>query len=173
MKCQAEKSTRASLNSTVSQHGLPSGGSDSMPTSFLRWNLLLTDIGFLLYWIASALSLLPPEWLYKDHGNPILMAWNWSFVPVDFAASASGLAALWLARAGRATWSHWALVSLSLTFCAGLMAVTFWSLRADFEFSWWVPNLYLVAWPAFGVCSLLPRSKDALPNNSLERMREG
>src|SRR5262245_9041975 len=122
-----------------------------MPNSFLRWNLLLTDIGFLLYWLASALSLFPAEWLYKDHSNPILMAWNWSFAPVDLAASASGLLALWLARAGRINWSQWALISLSLTFCAGLMAIAFWSLRSDFELAWWLPNLYLVAWPLCAV----------------------
>jgi hypothetical protein len=130
-----------------------------MPNFFLRWNLLLTDIGFLLYWLASVLSLFPPEWLYKDHSNPILMAWNWSFVPIDLAASASGLLALWRARAGRFDWSQWALISLSLTFCAGLMAITFWSLRSDFDLAWWLPNLYLVAWPACAVYSLLKKSQ--------------
>jgi len=132
-----------------------------MPASFLRWNLLLTDIGFLLYWLASALSLLPPDWLYKDHDNPILMAWNWSLAPIDLAASASGLLALWHARSGRDIWSRWALVSLSLTFCAGLMAVAFWSLQSDFELAWCLPNLYLVAWPVWGVCSLLQKARES------------
>jgi hypothetical protein len=53
-----------------------------VPSPFLRWNLLLTDIGFLLYWGASAFDLFPPDWLYKDHHSPVLMAWNWSFAPV-------------------------------------------------------------------------------------------
>ena len=126
-----------------------------MPTTFLRWNLLLTDFGFVLYWIASALSLFPADWLYKDHSNPILMAWNWSFAPIDLTASASGLLALWCARTGRATWVRWALISLSLTLCAGLMAIAFWSLRRDFDPVWWLPNLYLVAWPAWCLRSLL------------------
>lgn len=126
------------------------------PSIFLSWNLLITDVGFLLYWTASALNLFPPDWLYKDHGNPILMAWNWSFAPVDLAASASGLLALWYARRGDSNWSRLALVSLSLTFCAGLMALAFWSLRRDFEIAWWLPNLYLVAWPVLCLCSLLP-----------------
>ena len=131
-----------------------------MLTPFLRWNLLVTDIGFLLYWTASALNLFPAEWLYKDHSNPILMAWNWSFAPLDLAASTSGLMALWLARSGRTTWFHWLLVSLSLTLCAGLMAISFWSLRRDFDLAWWLPNLYLVAWPAWFLCALLSVSRE-------------
>lgn len=126
-----------------------------MPSPFLRLNLLLTDIGFLLYWCASAFDLFPPHWLYKDHHNPVLMAWNWSFAPVDLLASATGLCALWLARNGRSAWSTWALVSLSLTFCAGLMAIAFWALRRDFDIAWWLPNLYLVAWPLWALRSQL------------------
>ena len=121
---------------------------------------MLTDIGFLLYWFASAFSLFPAEWLYKDHSNPILLAWNWSFAPIDLAASASGLLALWLARTGRATWSQWSVVSLSLTLCAGLMAIAFWSIRRDFDPGWWLPNLYLVVWPAWGLCSLLSEPQE-------------
>ncbi len=65
-----------------------------MPSRFLRFNLLVTDIGFLLYWFMSAFGLLPEASLYKDSANPILVAWNWSFAPVDLAASVTGIVAL-------------------------------------------------------------------------------
>ena len=48
-----------------------------------------------------------------------------------------------------------ALVSVVLTFCAGLMAVAFWTLRGDFDLGWWIPNLYLVVWPLWAVRRLI------------------
>lgn len=117
-----------------------------MPSAFLKWNLLFTDIGFIAYWVAAALNLFPPNWLYKDHDNPILFAWNWSFVPVDLGASVLGLLSLSLARKGCTLWSSVALLSTALTFCAGLMALSFWAIRRDFDLGWWLPNLYLISW---------------------------
>ncbi len=118
-----------------------------LPNS-IRWNLLATDIGFLLYWSAAALGIFPPEWLYKDYDNPLMVAWNWSFAPIDLAASALGLYSLALAKARKPSWRAYALVSASLTFCAGLMAISFWVINRDFNVAWWLPNLYLVIWPA-------------------------
>jgi hypothetical protein len=127
----------------------------TMPASFIRWNLLITDIGFLSYWAAAAMGVFPSEWLYKDYDNPILVAWNWSFAPVDLAASTLGLYSLALARLGRPAWSAYALISAALTFCAGLMALSFWALRSDFDLAWWLPNLYLVIWPLIAVPQLV------------------
>jgi hypothetical protein len=125
------------------------------PSAFLRWNLLITDLGFILYWATAGLNLIPPDLLYKDHDDPILIAWNWSFAPVDLAASALGLTSLALAGNGSASWRLLSTLSVALTFCAGLMAVTFWAIRGDFDLVWWLPNLYLVVWPWFAVAQLI------------------
>ncbi|MBW1760639.1 MAG: DUF5360 family protein [Deltaproteobacteria bacterium] len=92
------------------------------------------------------------EYLFKDYDNPILSAWNWSFLPLDLAISASGLTALRLARRGL-SWRNLALVSLVLTSCSGLMAVSFWTLRSEFDPAWWLPNLFLLLYPLW----FLPR----------------
>ncbi len=125
------------------------------PPAFLRWNLLVTDVGFLLYWAAVSLHLLPRTLLFKDYDNAILQAWNWSFAPLDLLASALGFAALSLARAGRPAWRMLALLSATLTFCAGFMALSFWSIRGDFEPAWWAPNLYLMVWPIIALPALI------------------
>jgi len=107
---------------------------------------VVVDLGFITYWLITALSLLPTEWLFKDYDNPILHAWNWSFLPLDLCVSATGLTAVRLARGG-GHWQPWATVSLTLTSCAGLQAVAFWSLRGDFDPAWWIPNLLLLLYP--------------------------
>jgi hypothetical protein len=132
-----------------------------MPSAFLRWNLLITDLGFILYWASAALNLFPSDWLYKDHDDPILIAWNWSFAPVDLAASLLGLSSLALARRGSESWSLVSLLSVALTFCAGLMAISFWAIRRDFDPVWWVPNLYLAIWPLFAATQFLRRQSVA------------
>jgi hypothetical protein len=119
------------------------------PSAPLRALLLITDLGFLLYWSVTALHLLPASLLFKDYANPILVAWNWSFLPLDLGASFLGLAALHLARKGRPQWHFAALLSLTLTACAGLMALSFWTLRSDYDPLWWAPNAFLLVWPLF------------------------
>ncbi|MFN8544152.1 MAG: DUF5360 family protein [Candidatus Binatia bacterium] len=113
----------------------------------LRPFFLVTDTGFVLYWLVTALHLIPPEHLFKDYADPILVAWNWSFLPLDLTVSATGYASLVLHARGRTAWAPWALVSLVLTSCSGLMAIAFWTLRADFALAWWLPNLYLLFYP--------------------------
>lgn len=113
----------------------------------LKVLMTATDLGFLAYWAVTGLHLLPGEWLFKDHANPILQAWNWSFLPLDLAISGTGLGALWLVRRGDARGLPLALVSLAFTVCSGLMAVAFWTLRGDFELAWWLPNLFLLLYP--------------------------
>jgi hypothetical protein len=67
-------------------------------------------------------------------------------MPLDLAIGATGLTALRRAKRGR-SWRSLALVSLVLTSCSGLMAVSFWTLRADFDPAWWLPNLFLLLYP--------------------------
>ena len=39
------------------------------------------------------------------------------------------------------------IVGLTLTFCAGLMAVSFWALYGDVNLVWWAPNIVLMIVP--------------------------
>ena len=49
----------------------------------LRYFFLIVDIGFILYWLITALSLIPAEYLFKDYQSEMLVNWNWSFLPLD------------------------------------------------------------------------------------------
>jgi len=116
--------------------------------------LLFTDIGFLLYWSITALHLigvvhLPPDYLFKDYDNPLVFAWNWSFMPLDVALSLAGLTGMALWRRGHPAAFALVAFSLALTFCAGLMAIAFWVITGDFDLGWWLPNLFLMIWPLF------------------------
>ncbi|NEN84564.1 DUF5360 family protein [Paenibacillus elgii] len=115
----------------------------------LRALFWITDIGFLLYWGITALKLIPPEWLYNDYTNPILVAWNWSFMPIDLFISLTGLYSLYLHGKGRSAWIGWSLISLVLTFSSGLLAISFWAVRGEFDPAWWTPNVYLMIYPLF------------------------
>jgi hypothetical protein len=112
----------------------------------LRALLLLTDLGFVIYWCITLLRVMPAAWLFKDYDNPILSAWNWSFLPIDLLASGAGLLAVANARRDK-TWKPAALVSMTLTSASGLCAISFWVLRRDFDLGWWAPNLFLLLWP--------------------------
>lgn len=116
-----------------------------------------TDIGFVLYWVVTLLQLIPASLLFNDYTNPILVAWNWSFLPLDLLISATGFAALWLHGRQLETWRSFALVSLTLTFASGLNALAFWVIRAEFDLTWWIPNLYLMLYPLLFVPKLLAR----------------
>jgi Family of unknown function (DUF5360) len=59
--------------------------------------------------------------------------------------SPPGLLSVQRAHRGDPTWVFWATISLTLTLCAGLMAVSFWILTKDYSLSWWIPNLALIA----------------------------
>lgn len=114
--------------------------------------MFFTDMGMLLYWVitaAMALSLLniPGEWLFKDYHDPRVVAWNWSFFPLDILFSVTGLAALRMEARGDPNWKLMATISLTLTVCAGLMAISYWLIVQDFDPSWWIPNLFLMLWP--------------------------
>ncbi len=109
--------------------------------------MALTDVGFIAYWLVTGLHLLPVEWLYRDSTNPLMVDWNWSFLSLDLLVSASGLAALWLSRVGHHAVRPLITISLSLTVSSGLMALSFWFLRRDFDLAWWLPNAFLLLYP--------------------------
>lgn len=122
----------------------------------LRPFFLVVDIGFVVYWLVTLLEVVPAAYLFKDYANPILQAWNWSFLPLDLVISATGFYSLYLWRKGDVSWSFVALVSLVLTSCSGLQAaVAFWALRADFDIAWWLPNMFLLIYPLFFIPRLL------------------
>jgi hypothetical protein len=128
--------------------------------------MLVTDVGFLLYWSVALLNLIPPKHAYKDYGDPVMSDWNYSFLPLDIAASVTGLVSLSLAgnRSDRAKARYGGLhlpltlISLTLTSTAGLQAVAFWSLRGDWSLTWWIPNLALLLFPIPSIVYLLRRS---------------
>ena len=118
----------------------------------LRLSLLVTDVAFLVYWSLSALVQTglvhaPRALMYAHFDDPRVVAWNWSFLPVDLAFSATGLAAVAASRRGDPLWRPLALLSLAFTMVAGGMAVGYWALLGEFEPSWFLPNLALVVWP--------------------------
>ena len=132
----------------------------------LKTSLLITDVGFLLYWsltalVAGGLLRVPAEYLFSDYENPLVVAWNWSFMPLDVILSLCGLAAVALHRRGKPAWRGVAIMSLSLTFCAGLMAISFWAIRGDFDPTWWAVNLALMIWPLAYLPGLVRTSASA------------
>lgn len=125
----------------------------TMPMS-LKWTFRIIDWSMLLYWSLISLAALrvitlPASVMYDGYGTPIIDAWNWSFAPLDILFALSGLMAVHLHRRGDPRWFALAISSLSLTFCAGLMAVSFWAIRGEFNPSWWIPNLLLMILPAY------------------------
>lgn len=125
----------------------------------LRRFLAITDVLMLGYWLLTTLAALgvivvPPYALYRDYHNPLLIAWNWSFLPLDIAFSLLGLLAVRQATHGR-SWRGLAIASLVLTSCAGGMAIAFWTLRGDFDPSWWIPNLLLWLLPWWWLPNLI------------------
>lgn len=112
----------------------------------------------LAYWLLTGARALgwievPPEWLYSNADDPLIVSWNWSFFPLDLVFSATGLGATVLHRAGHPGWRILLPISLVLTWCAGAMALSFWAIRQDFDPAWWAANLFLVLWPM----AFLPR----------------
>ncbi|RRJ63380.1 hypothetical protein EHV15_10950 [Paenibacillus oralis] len=128
----------------------------------LKVLMLITDIGFLLYWMITFLGLLPKEMLYKDYTNEIAVAWNMSFIPLDILISVTGLTSILLYRRGERLWAPFCIVSLSLTFCSGLQAIAFWAIRGDFDIGWWIPNLFLLLYPLFYLPGLMKSEKPSL-----------
>lgn len=123
----------------------------------LKLFFLITDLGFIFYWLIVLLHLIPDSLLFKDYNDPILQAWNWSFLPLDLFISFTGLFSLYLFRKDNPVWKQYALISLILTFCSGLQAIAFWTIRLDFDITWWIPNLFLLLYPLFFIPKLLSK----------------
>lgn len=126
----------------------------------LRFALSITDVFFLIYWAFAALDALgviaiPADWLYANAHEPRVVAWNWSFLPLDLAFSATGIAAVRLAARDNPLWRPLALISLVLTMVAGGMAVGYWTLLGEFDPAWFVPNLVLLVWPLLFIGRLI------------------
>ena len=137
----------------------------------LRLALLITDLAFLAYWTVGLASLaglfsLPASLMYADYANPIVFAWNWSFLPLDLAFSFTGLLAVAAARRADPRWRGLALLSLAFTMAAGGMAVAFWAIRGEFDPAWFLPNLALVLWPLAFLPGLLgPGPHSGIPES--------
>lgn len=121
----------------------------SRATPKLFWFFWLTDVAFIVYWAIVFFGLLPAEYMYQDYRDPNLVAWNLSFFPLDMLVSLTGFASLYSYRRGSGNWKPLAIVSLVLTSCSGLQAIAFWAFKADFDWSWWLPNLFLLIYPLF------------------------
>lgn len=126
----------------------------------LRFALSVTDVLFLIYWAFAGLDALgvihiPADWLYANAHDPRVVAWNWSFLPLDLAFSATGLAAIRYAQRKDGLWRPLALISLLLTMVAGGMAVGYWALLREFDPAWFLPNLALLIWPMFFIGGLV------------------
>ena len=102
----------------------------------------------LLYWVlAGALVLelitIDPSLMYSDYQNPLVVAWNWSFFPIDVAFAIIGLTARFGSFSGTIKLKLETTASV-LMICAGLMAISFWTITGDFNATWWGMNIWLI-----------------------------
>ena len=100
--------------------------------AFFKPLLVLVDAGLLLYWFMVITDLFPKDLRFRDYSNEIVQAWNWSFFPLDVAAALVVFLGVFV---------------LTLTFCAGFMAISFWAYYGDFEIFWWGANSILMIVP--------------------------
>ena len=131
----------------------------------LMLSISITDFLFMTYWLIVGLALfgvfsLPPDLMYGDHTNPRVVAWNWSFFPLDLIFSIFGYLAISASRRGDPVWRQYALISLVLTMTAGGMAVVYWAILQEFEPAWFIPNFVLLVWPLFFIGSLIAGDKN-------------
>ncbi len=125
-----------------------------------------TEIAMLAYWsLASALALglisIDPALMYSDYENPLIVAWNWSFFPIDIAFALTGLGA----RFGAVSSSSRIKLEITaavLMMCAGVMAISFWAITGDFDSVWWIMNIWLIA---LGLANLLASHPNSKPAN--------
>lgn len=120
-----------------------------MKMSELKPIFIIVDVAFIVYWILVFGNFMPEEYLFKDYDNVIVAAWNYSFMPLDMAISATGLLAIVCYTRRDDRWRSIAIISLTLTFCSGLQAIAFWALRKDFDPAWWALNGFLMLYPLY------------------------
>lgn len=109
--------------------------------------MVVTDIGFIAYWLLIVTNALPAEAMFEEYTDPRVAAWNWSFLPLDIAASLTGLAGAHALRRGSVTAIPRIGVSLALTATAGGLAVVYFAQRGQFDPAWLIPNLALLLFP--------------------------
>ncbi|MEU4597343.1 DUF5360 family protein [Nocardia sp. NPDC023988] len=117
--------------------------------------LLITDTLLLLYWVAVAVEAIPEESAFRDYSEPMMQAWNWSFLPLDLAAVLFGFAGVYLMRVGHRHGTLVLTIGLTLTFCAGFMALSFWAFYGDFNPGWWISNAVLMVVPVIVFVALV------------------
>lgn len=108
----------------------------------------ITEILMVLYWVLAAALVMDfiridPSLMYSDYENPLVVAWNWSFFPIDIAFASMGL----FAKYGGATGGRKFKLEISaatLMTCAGLMAISYWIFSGDFNLTWWAVNIWLI-----------------------------
>lgn len=122
------------------------GGGDVLLRLTVR-AMVVADAGFLAYWLLAGLRLVPAQVMFAEYADPRVVAWNWSFLPLDLSASLTGLAAARALRRGSPAGTALLAVSLALTATAGGLAVTYWVLRGQLDPWWLAPNLALLACP--------------------------
>ena len=145
--------------------------SNDMSRSLLFF-LRAADYGMIAYWVFSALACLgaftvPLAWMYGGYGTPQVDAWNWSFMPLDIAFAALGIWSINLARRNDPRWRIVCAISLTLTMCAGGMAVSYWTIIGEFDPTWWAANLALFLLPLIWLPALIKQpatisDKDAI-----------
>lgn len=112
-----------------------------------KWLLVMVDAGLVIYWMAVLADVIPTEQAFRDYANPVVQAWNWSFFPLDILAAILGFVGVYLTRRTNPLGEIVLTAGLTLTFCAGFMAISFWAYYGDFNLAWWVPNGFLMAIP--------------------------
>ena len=112
-----------------------------------KFMLVIVDICLIVYWVATAMHLIPPESAFKDYGNEVVQAWNWSFFPLDITAALFVFLGAYLTKRKVGAGDVVLMFGLTLTFCAGFMAISFWAYYGDFEVFWWGANSVLMVVP--------------------------
>lgn len=117
----------------------------------MKYALLATEVGMGLYWLLAGLMAatvisIPPEYMYSDYTNPLVVAWNWSFLPIDLIFVASGIAAF-VSPDGSEKKRALRQLGLTTMFCSGLMAISYWVILGQFDPFWWGLNIWLMLLP--------------------------
>ena len=131
------------------------------PRPSVKRFMLWTDVGFLGYWVLTVAGFV------SVGTDRLLQAWNWSFLGLDLVAIGTGLLSVWLTTRNPSSSDRLMVISLALTAAAGLMALNFYVVRADYDPAWWLPNLWLLL---FGTTALVALS---LPRNDARRRAPG
>ena len=131
-----------------------------------KWLLTITEAGMLFYWVfaalvAFAIIYVPPQYMYSDHQNPLVVIWNWSFFPIDVLFALTGLASRFVSMSVNKA-EALSVISLSLMFCAGLMAISFWMIQQTFDPFWWAVNLWLMGLSGVLLVSKLTRRETGM-----------